>query len=357
MICDERFSRVREAFEATFHDPRALGAAVAVIVDGKVVVDLWGGFADGRRTRAWQRETVMNVWSVTKGFTSMCVHRLIATGQLDVDAPVARYWPEFASAGKEAITVRALLNHRAGLPGIRAMLPSEALFDWTTMTDALAAEEPWWPPDTQHGYHATTFGWLVGEVIRRITNKTVARYFREEIARDANAYIGLPAELDDRAAELRQSPHPGTPTLFDRIMAAPESMVARAFANPLASVPNVTATREWRAAELPAMNGHADARSIAQLYDRAMDLNIVEGSNGMDAVLEVPTRFGLGFMMSQGDFSPSARAFGHPGMGGSLGFADPDARVAFGFIANRMGSSILLDSRATALIRVVYASL
>lgn len=381
--CDPRFARVREVFAESFEHRLALGAAVAVTVDGRSVVDLWGGVANGDRTRPWEADTLVNVFSTTKGVTAIVAHRLVDEGLLDLDAPVARYWPEFAQADKGRIPVRALLDHRAGLPAVRAPLPNDALYDWGAMTSALAAEQPWWEPETRHGYHAVTYGWLVGEVIRRASGRTVGRYFREELARPLglDAHIGLAPEHDARCAELRSGPRPEGPgpTLFDRIMSDPTSMTARAFANPLSMLmPGSFASRRWRAAELPAVNGHATARAIARLYGALASGGTLDGvrvlspesiarasterSHGVDAVLDVPTRFGLGFMLSQpaladASFGPNPRAFGHPGAGGSVGFADPDARVGFAFTMNRMGASILLDPRASALIDAVYASI
>lgn len=369
--CDSRFSRVREVFAESFEDRLALGAAVAVTVDGHPVVDLWGGFADAAKTRPWERDTLVNVFSTTKGWTAMVAHWLVDRGLLDLDAPVARYWPEFAQGDKGAIPVRMLLDHTAGLPAVRTMLPNEALFDWSAMTGALAAETPWWAPGTQHGYHAVTYGWLVGEVIRRASGRTVGTIFREEIARDLDAHIGFGAEHDARVAVLRAGPRPEHPTLFDRIMTDPTSMTARAFANPLSMlVPSNFSSRAWRAAELPAMNGHATARALAALYGnvpRVLSPESIarastEQAHGKDAVLDVTTRFGLGFMLSQPSirdaaFGPSPRAFGHPGAGGSVGSFDPETGVGFGYTMNRMGSSVLLDPRAVALIEAVYASL
>jgi len=380
-ICDPRFARVREVFAESFENRLALGAAVAVTIDGKPVVDLWGGVANTDRTRPWQADTLVNVFSTTKGITAIVAHRLVDEGVLDLDAPVARYWPEFAQADKGTIAVRALLDHRAGLPAVRTVLPNEALFDWGAMTSALAAEAPWWEPDTQHGYHAVTYGWLVGEVVRRASGRTVGQYFREELAGplELDAHIGLAPEHDARCADLRSGPRPDTPTLFDRIMADPTSMTARAFANPLSMLmPSNFASRRWRGAELPAVNGHATARAIARLYGalacggtldgvrvltpESIERARTEHAHGVDAVLDVPTRFGLGFMLSQpairdASFGPNPGAFGHPGAGGSVGFADPAARIGFAYTVNRMGASILLDPRATALIDAVYASL
>lgn len=219
------FDRVRDAFARTFAAPTELGAAIAVTVDGRPVVDLWAGAMDGARTKPWQRDTLVTVFSTTKGLTAMCAHRLVDQGLLDLEAPVARYWPEFAAAGKEHVLVRSLLDHRAGLAAIRAPLPPEAMFDWDLMTRTLAAEEPWWVPDTKHGYHAVTFGWLVGEGVRRVSGKTVGAYFREEIAHPLglDIHIGMDETNDARCAEVRPGPRPsgGEETLFERILKGP----------------------------------------------------------------------------------------------------------------------------------------
>jgi CubicO group peptidase (beta-lactamase class C family) len=381
---DPRFARVRDAFAATFAAPLELGAAIAVTVDGQPVVDLWGGVKDGARQAPWEEDTLATLFSTTKGFTAMCAHRLVDQGKLDLDAPVARYWPEFASAGKDAIKVRSLLDHRAGLPALREPLPPEALYDFDRMARALAAEAPWWEPDTQHGYHAMTYGWLVGEVVRRVSGVSVGAYFRDELARPLglDAHIGLPETEDARCAEMRASPRPATEeeTLFERLAKAPSSMAAKAFANPITlMVRGTLGSRAWRGAEVPAVNGHGTARSIARLYGALACGGAVGGvtvlspesiarcraerSFGVDAILGTSTRFGLGFMLTQpggapgATFGPSAGAFGHPGAGGSLGFADPEARVGFGYAMNRMGTSILVDPRASSLIDAVYASL
>ena len=207
-ICDARFERVREAFAANFVNYRETGASVALVLDGRVVADLWGGWADKARTRPWRRDTIVNTYSTTKGLTAICAHRLAGEGRIDLDAPVAEYWPEFAANGKSRITVRQLMNHRAGLPAVRRPLKLEDLYDWPTMTAALAAEEPWWEPGTQHGYHALTFGYLVGEVIRRVAGRSVGNYFADEIAAPLgiDAHIGLDAREDGRVAEMIGAP-------------------------------------------------------------------------------------------------------------------------------------------------------
>src|SRR6266851_8960211 len=198
--CDPRFERAKAAFAENFALRHEYGAAVAITIDGKPVVDLWAGHADKARTLPWTRDTIVNVFSATKGLTAICAHRLVDQGRLDLDAPVASYWPEFAQTGKDHIRVRQLLNHRAGLPALRQKQPDDALFDWDVMTAALAAEEPWWVPGTKHGYHALTIGFLIGELMRRITGKSVGAYFRDEVAKPLglDSHIGLDARDDAR---------------------------------------------------------------------------------------------------------------------------------------------------------------
>src|SRR5260221_2289489 len=206
--CDPRFAPVREEFAEGFRTRTEVGAAVAVTLDGAPVVDLWAGHADQARTRPWRRETIVNIYSCTKALTALCAHQLVERGQLDLDAPVAAYWPEFAQAGKAGIPVRWLLSHRAALPAVRDVLPPEALYDLDAMCTALAAQAPWWEPGTNHGYHAVTFGWLVGEGVRRISGRSLGTYFRDEIARPLglDLYIGLPHAAHHRVAEMSNIP-------------------------------------------------------------------------------------------------------------------------------------------------------
>jgi len=378
--CDPKFSRVKDAFAENFEQRGEVGAAAAVVLDGKPVVDLWAGHADREKTRPWTRDTLVNVYSTTKGVTAICAHRLADKGLLDIDAPVARYWPEFAQAGKATIPVRYLLSHKAGLAAVRKPLDDDALFKWHKMTTALAEQEPWWEPGTKHGYHALTFGYLVGEVIRRITGKTPGTYLRDEIAGPLalDIHVGLDAKDDTRTGDMiaMPPPAPGEPNPFAEIMKNPESATFKAFMNPPGSMrPGMVNTREWRAAEIPAANGHATARSLARLYGvlarggeqdgiRVMSKEQVaqcslEQSKGPDELLMINTRFSLGFMMSQpgADLGPNPKSFGHPGAGGSLGYADPEAKIGFGYTMNKMHASLLIDPRATALIEALYASL
>ena len=378
--CDPRFAALREAFERNFAERGDWGAAVCVYVDGARVVDCWGGHADAARTRAFGPDTIVSVASTTKGMVALCAHMLAERGKLHLDAPVARYWPEFAAAGKQDIPVRWLLSHRAGLPAIRRALPAEALFDWEAMTGALAETAPWWTPGVGHGYHAITFGHLVGEVIRRAAGRTVGTFLREEVTAPLGAdfFIGVPAEADGRAAEVLAPPPPGEPTIWDTILADPESVSGRTFLNP-PRTPNLINTRAWRAAEIPGANGHTSARGVARVYaalarggeldgvrllePAAIDRAIEEQSRGRDTVLTLPTRFASGFMLGMpgGIFNcgPGRRTFGHPGQGGSIGFADPDAHIGFGYVTNQYvtGTAKYPDRRVLSLVDAVYAAL
>lgn len=380
--CAPRFAAVRRAFEEQLRSGREVGASVAVTVDGDPVVDLWGGWADQGRSIPWERDTLVNLYSTTKGMTAMCAHRLVDEGRLELDAPVARYWPEFAGAGKADVPVRWLLCHRGGLPAVRRPLPGEALYSWEAMTAALAAQEPWWTPGTRHGYHAVTFGWLVGEVVRRIDGRSLGRYFREEIAQPLGIdfHVGIEDGEHGRIAEmgaLSQEPSTNGSGVLEAILSDPQGMTALAFLNPPALALGVNHA-EWRRAEIPGANGHGNARALARLYGvlargghqdgvhllspEAIARCHAEQSHGEDLVLRIPTRFGLGFMLPQrgvpgGSFGPSPRAFGHPGAGGSLGFADPERGVGFGYAMNRMGPNLLVDPRPGALIDALYEGL
>jgi len=378
--CEPRFTAVREEFFRNFTARGDVGASVCVYLDGARVVDCWGGHADAARARPWTADTIVSVASTTKGMVALCAHMLAERGKLDLDAPVARYWPEFARAGKEDIPGRWLLSHRAGLPAIRRALPPEALLDWSAMTAALAETTPWWPPGSRHGYHAITFGHLVGEVIRRVDGRSVGTFLREEVTGPLHAdfFIGVPEEADARAATVLPPPPPSEPTIWDTLLADPDSVSGRTFLNPPRAADLIN-TRAWRAAEIPAANGHASARGIARVYAAlarggeldgvrlltpvAIERAIVEQSSGRDEVLTFPTRFATGFMLGtpggRFDCGPGRQTFGHPGHGGSIGFADPDARLAFGYVTNQYvtGTARQPDRRAASLVDAAYAAL
>jgi CubicO group peptidase (beta-lactamase class C family) len=381
--CDPAFGAVKDAFAENFGRHGEVGASLALVADGKLVVDLWGGYADPGRTRPWERDTIVNVYSTTKGITTICAHRLVDEGKLDVDAPVAKYWPEFAQAGKEKIPVRFLLSHRAGLPAFREFLPAGSAGKWEFLTEKLAATEPWWEPGTQHGYHAVTFGYLVGEVIRRITGMSVGTYFRKELAEPLGLdfHIGLAEEHDPRVAHIIPAPvtMPDPSTPMGAAFLNPNSMNFRAFMmSPEALQPGFVNTREWRAAEIPAANGHGDARSLARLYGalatdgkldgqrvlskEAIAAATTEQAYGPDAIIMLPMRYGLGFMLdypeSEMRLSPTGSIFGHAGMGGSFAYADPKAGIGMGYAMNAMKTSYTeIDPRWVGMLGAIYGSL
>ena len=379
--CASRFERVREVFREGFESGAEVGASLCVTVEGETVVDLWGGYVDSERSREWERDTLANVYSTTKGITAIAAHQLVDEGKLDLDSPVAEYWPEFAAAGKESLPVRHLLCHRAGLPAVRKRLPSGALYDWSVMTAALAEQEPWWEPGTAHGYHALTYGWLVGEVIRRITGKSVGAIVREAIAEPLGVefHIGCGPELDTRIAPLIEGPihaREGEASfdLVGEIAKNPDGLLAKAFANP--PVIGAANKREWRAAEIPAANGHTNAHSLARIYSalalggefdgvrllsaEQIERARTEHSSGKDAVLPMTTRLGLGFFLptEEEPLGPNPKVFGHGGAGGSYSQADPENRMSFGYVMNLMHQGLwLVDPRPRALLAAVYESL
>jgi CubicO group peptidase (beta-lactamase class C family) len=372
-----RYTKVRDVFAEQFRSGSEIGAAVAITIDGEPVVDLFAGHADPARTRPWARDTISHVYSVTKGMTALCAHRLLDRGALELDAPVSRYWPEFAQAGKGAISVRWLLSHRAGLQALRTLLPPESLYDWEAMCGALAAAAPCIEPGTL-GYHPVTFGWLVGELVRRIDGRSLGRFFREEIALPLGAdfHIGLEPGEEKRAADITQlAPPPEVAESFSGASPGEPPLLVLAFVNPSGTGDHNCAAH--RRAEIPAMNGHGSAAALARIYgalarggevdgvpvlsrasiDRARSLQ----AEGTDALLGIPVRMGLGYWLTQPgvagfNFGPNPDAFGHPGAGGGLGFADPTAKVGFGYVTNRMGTSLSVDERPAALIDAFYAS-
>jgi CubicO group peptidase (beta-lactamase class C family) len=374
--CHARYQAVRDAFADGFRTRGEIGAAVAIAVDGELVVDLWAGHADPARSRPWRRDTIAHVYSVSKGITALCAHRLIERGALDLDAPVARYWPEFAQQGKAAIPVRWLLSHRAGLPALRAPMPAWTLYDWSAMCTALAAAAPCIEPG-RLVYHPVTFGWLVGELVRRCDGRSVGRFLREEIAEPlgADVHIGLGPAEQKRAADITALEPP--PELVAAFASAPPGelpLVALAFVNPVGNGDHNSP--DHRRAEIPAINAHATAAALARIYGAlarggeqdgvcvlgadAIAIARSEQARASDPLLGVPLRMGLGFWLSHGDapgfaFGPNEGAFGHPGAGGSLGFADPAARIGFGYVTNRMGQGIAVDARPQALLDALYS--
>ena len=377
--CDPDFAAVRAAFEENFRDRGELGAAVCVVENGETVVDLWAGWADAARTRPWERDTLVNVWSTTKGPAALCVHILADRGLLDLDAPVARYWPEFADAGKDSVLVRHLLSHRAGLAGLREPHSLEQLYDWELTTRRLAGTEPWWEPGTQSGYHALTYGFLVGELVRRVSGVLPSEFLEREVTGPLGIdfTIGLPEKETGRVAELVHPPAASSSeqaAIFSQL--APVAIAA--LTNPLVGADDANSAR-WRAAELPALNGHGTARAIAALYGvfarhgaygtrRILSPEAVERAREgqgacrdlvLGAGFEAETEVALGLWLSgqNESYGPNPRALGHDGFGGSCGLADPEAGISLGYVMNRMGPHIADDPRKMALIDALYSVL
>jgi CubicO group peptidase (beta-lactamase class C family) len=387
--CDPRFERVREEFERNFAERREVGASVCVMLDGEPVVDLWGGIANQGTGLPWRSDTVSLVFSCTKGATALCAHMLAGQGKLDFEAPVSSYWPEFGQPGKETITVGMLLTHRAGLPAITTPLPEGAFFDWNRMTTALEAEKPVWEPGSRHGYHALTFGWLVGELVRRVSGRSPGAFFRTEIAEPLGLdfWIGLPADIEPRMATM--IPHdPGDdpePSRFTTMPATdPESIQALIFGNAGGYfLPGNFDSRAAHAAEIPGAGGITNARGLAGLYAplacggeqggaRLVDHHALTRMGttvaaGYDATLLHDTRISYGYVRSidnrrkpaglRDSAILSGDAFGHPGFGGSIGFASPTHRLSFGYTMNNMGPGTLLNPRGQSLVDAVYLSL
>src|SRR5579883_1178931 len=385
--CDVRFDGVREEFERNFDERGEVGASVCVMIEGRTVVDLWGGVSDRHTLRPWERNAIGWVWSCTKGATALCAHLLISRGSLDLDRPVASYWPEFGQEGKDGITVRMVLNHQAGLPAIRQPLVAGGLYDWQYLTGVLAAEEPFWEPGTRQGYHATTFGHLVGELIRRVSGRPFDVFFRDEIAGPLGLdfYFGLPEENEPRVAPTIRAdpPPPGEPR--SRFIAAmssdPNSIQALMVKNTGQRSPSGDHnSREARRAVLPSQGGITNARGLAGMYaplaqgggrlvdaDTLKQMGTVSSAIGVDSTLLIGLRIALGYWKSSDNRQgpPGARdsmilseeAFGHPGMGGSLGFADPGAKMSFGYTMNKQGRGVGLNERGQNLVDAVYRAL
>ena len=387
--CEPQFAEVREEFERNLAERGEVGASVCVTVDGETVVDLWGGLADPETNKPWESDTVCVVWSSTKGAVALCAHMLVSRGLLALDAPVVDYWSEFAKHGKDTITVRQLLSHQAGLAALSDPLPEGGLTDWDLVVDLLAKQEPLWAPGTRNGYHALTFGHLVGELVRRIDGRSLGTFFREEVAQplELDFWIGLPEAIEPRvapiiAADLPQDPSQ-LPLFYQQALTDPTSIPGLVLLNSGGlMMPGAINTREIHAAEIPAANGVANARALAGMYRPLALGGVVDGfrlldeatlleasrvavATSVDAVILAPTRFGLGFGKSVDNLVDgiensviwSEDAFGHTGAGGSFGMADPRARLSIGYAMNRQGGGLGMNDRGQALADAVYRAL
>jgi CubicO group peptidase (beta-lactamase class C family) len=356
----DRFAAVRDVLDAQLASGADVGASVAVHHRGEVVVDLWGGWVDDTRTAPWDADTLVNVWSTTKTMTFLVALMLADRGELDFDAPVARYWPEFAANGKGAIEVRHLMSHTAGLSGWSEPLPPEGLADWDLCTSSLAAQAPWWEPGTASGYHAVTQGYLIGEVVRRITGTTIGSFFASEVARPLGAdfFIGLPESEEPRVSLVI------TPPPMDITGVDVNSIMARTYisSNLDASAPH---HRWWRSSEIPAANGHGNARSVALIQSvvtgrgethgvrllspAGVDRIFAEQINGTDLVLAIPARFGMGYGLANDVMPLGDRACFWGGYGGSLIIMDQDAELTVAYMMNKMESGLVGDTRGATI--------
>lgn len=394
---DPRFERVAAEFERNFQERGEIGASICVTVAGETMVDLWGGSANPAANMPWEEDTLCMIWSATKGATALCAHMLAARGLLDLDAPVTRYWPEFGQAEKEFIPVKMLLNHQCGLPAFTEPVPPGGFFDWDWMVSALARQEPLWTPGSKQGYGGFTFGWLAGEVIRRVSGKSVGAFFREEVAQPLGLdfWIGLPEEYESRTATIfpADPPAPGEPVspMTLAILTDQTSLQAMVLFNTggymLPGSDGVFGfnTRAAHAAEIPAAGGITNARGLAGMYlplanggnakgvtfvsrENLVRMGAVSSSVSIDQAALVPIRFTLGYAKAtdnrrvpgctkEDSLILSEEAFGHPGFGGAIGFADPAAHLSFGYAMNRMGPGVGLNDRGQSLVDAAYLSL
>lgn len=369
-FCRDGFEAVRDAFVDNFHQGKEQGASVAVTLDGRPVVDLWAGDADDHGRR-WAEDTIVNVYSTTKTMAALVMLMLADRGEVDFDAPVATYWPEFAANGKERVLVRHVMGHTAGLSGFDPPIIAEDLYDWDATVAHLAAQAPWWEPGTASGYHAITQGFLEGEIVRRITGRSIGMFFRQEVAEPLGAdfHIGLPASEDHRVADLVI---PGVG--LEGVGLDPTSMASRTLLScPLdATEPR---TRAWRGAEIPAAGGTGNARSVARVHSalacggevdgvRLLSLQGIERvfevqSDGVDMVLGVPMKLGIGFglMNESVPLSPNPRSFFWGGWGGSIAVVDLDARMSVAYAMNKMAGELVGDLRGGLIVLAAYAAL
>ena len=357
--CNPKFERVADAFAKNFAENQEVGASIAATVEGEMVVDLWGGFADQKTSRLWEKNSICCVFSATKGVVATVTHMLVERGQIDLDLPIAHYWPEYAQNGKENVTLRQVMAHTAGMVFIDTELYIGAPYDWETMVNACAAQKPEWEPGSTLGYHAITFGWIVGEVMRRVTGEMPGSLVAKEIAETLQAefFIGLLESQDQIVAPLIPLPKPNAPQKSADQEPAPQTYGQRSMSMFFKNVPSgidPNNSRDFRGAQLPATGGHTNARGLATIYrplanggahagtqllkQSTIDEAIVMQASGPDIVLGVDVNNATGYKLMQSDFGEylGSRTFGHPGFGGSSAFADPDNHVSFAYVMNKL---------------------
>jgi CubicO group peptidase (beta-lactamase class C family) len=370
--CDDKFAAVYDAFENNFTENGDVGASVAVSVNGQMVVDLWGGGTSADGTGDWAEDTIVNVYSTTKTMAALTLLVLADRGEVDLDASVADYWPEFAANGKEGVKVRHFMSHSAGLSGLDEPVGENDLYDWEKITGLLAAQAPWWEPGTASGYHAITQGYLIGEVVRRVSGRTLGQYFADEIARPLGAdfHIGLDERHFDRVAELVPPEAPPQSAMDPD----PDSVAARTFSSPPIDA-LWSRNAAWRKAEIPAANGHGNARSVVRaqtpvacggsafgvdlLRPETVERIFDEQTNGTDLVLGVPLRFGMGYGLQSElmPLGPNKKVCYWGGWGGSLALIDCDARICISYVMNKMVATLMGDPRSGSLVTATYQSL
>ena len=381
-FADPRFRAVADLFADNFEALDEVGASLCLSLEGETVLDMWGGHRDAARTQTWDKDTISVVFSNTKAATALCAHMLVDRGLLDLNERVSTYWPEFAQNGKQDATVLMLLNHTVGLPALRAPVKPGGFADWDYMVERFAAEEPFWEPGSQNGYHMISFGWLVGEVIRRVSGKSLGQFFADEVAGPLglSMYIGLPPEQDHRLAPVifyKMQPGELPSEFMQTLLKNPDSIQALSMLN-LGGLDYNTETAHR--AEIGGAGGIGNARALCGMFTplangggdllsgaRIDAMRSLSSANSHDANLMIPTRFAQGFMLNMdngpasasqgGSFVIGDGAFGHVGAGGSTGFADPDKRLAFSYTMNRMGNGLLMNERGQRLIDATYAAL
>ncbi|MDH2357274.1 serine hydrolase [Bradyrhizobium sp. SSUT112] len=380
--CDPRFVDVLDVFAQNFKQRGELGASVCISVEGKTVVDLWGGLRSSSG-EPWEEDTLCVVFSCTKGASALCAHMAADRNLLDLDAPVTRYWPEFGQNGKEEARVSMMLDHSVGLPTLHEPTPDGAAYDYAYMCERIAAERPFWKPGARNGYHPFTFSWTVGEMVRRSTQRRLGRFFADEVAGPLglNFWIGLPEAQEHRVAPVVLAKADTNSRIMRAAMADVEGPAAK-LVNSMGGF-NANA-REARAAEVGGANGVSNARGLARMYEALANGGRIRGvqligkdtlsrigrvsvASHEDALMAFPTRFSLGFMKSfdnrkleNSDCSSvilGEQAFGHVGQGGSIGFADPECRLGFGYVMNRLGAGMLLNDRGQSLVDAAYRAL
>ncbi|MEU2549078.1 serine hydrolase domain-containing protein [Streptomyces roseolus] len=366
---DERFTRLREELSANLESGEELGAAVAVDIDGELVVDLWGGYRDTARTAPWDRDTIVNVWSTTKEITALAVLMLVDRGLVDLNAPVTTYWPEFGQAGKEAIEVRHLMAHTSGVSGWEQPFALEDMYDWEKSVSRLAGQAPWWEPGTASGYHAQNQGHLLGEILRRVSGKTLKQFVAEEIAEPlgVDLQIGAQAKDDGRIAEIVPPP----PSPFDFGSVPADSAVFKTLTGPVADAAAAN-TPAWRGADMGALNGHTNARALARtmsvisrggavggvrlLSEKTIDRIFEEQARGEDLVLGVRLRFGIGFGLPEPTtlpYIPDERICFWGGWGGSMTVMFPLQKMTVSYVMNKMSPGIIGSDRSEAYLRAI----